>query len=115
MNENFINIKVDMEDCPDIDTIDVSSVELTTRSGGRPLDVLLTPDQIPFFGGTSFPPPPRYEIQGLDYEFTSIADANWNRLDETMHSAKYVFDGIKTNSVEQPDAKSFSNEIFDSG
>src|SRR6056300_860750 len=60
MNENFINIKVDMEERPDIDKIYMNFVQLTTGSGGWPLTVFLLPDQRPFFGGTYFPPSPRY-------------------------------------------------------
>ncbi|RPI29046.1 MAG: thioredoxin domain-containing protein [Acidobacteria bacterium] len=56
MNELFINIKVDREERPDVDSIYMDYVQLATGSGGWPLTVFLTPDQAPFFGGTYFPP-----------------------------------------------------------
>jgi uncharacterized protein YyaL (SSP411 family) len=60
MNELFICIKVDREERPDIDQIYMKFVQLTTGSGGWPLNVFLTPDQEPFYGGTYFPPDDRY-------------------------------------------------------
>jgi len=64
MNENFINIKVDREERPDIDRIyQIAQQMLTQRSGGWPLTMFLTPDdQRPFFGGTYFPDTPRHGL-----------------------------------------------------
>ena len=59
-NEHFVNIKVDMEERPDVDQIYMSFVQMTTGRGGWPMNVFLTPDKRPFFGGTYFPPTPRY-------------------------------------------------------
>ena len=56
MNENFINIKIDREERPDLDHIYMDAVQAMTGSGGWPLNVFLTPDAKPFFGGTYFPP-----------------------------------------------------------
>ncbi|MEJ2110385.1 MAG: thioredoxin domain-containing protein [Acidobacteriota bacterium] len=56
MNENFINIKVDREERPDLDAIYMSVVQMVTGGGGWPMTVFLTPDQSPFFCGTYFPP-----------------------------------------------------------
>ena len=56
MNENFINIKIDREERPDIDHIYMDAVQAITGSGGWPLNVFLTPDAKPFYGGTYFPP-----------------------------------------------------------
>jgi uncharacterized protein len=60
MNERFVNIKVDREERPDIDAIYQRVVQLMGEGGGWPLTVFLTPDQAPFYGGTYFPPEPRY-------------------------------------------------------
>ena len=65
MNDNFINIKVDREERPDLDAIYMAAVQMMTGSGGWPLTVFLTPDQIPFFGGTYFPPESRYGRPGF--------------------------------------------------
>ncbi len=56
MNEHFINIKIDREERPDLDHIYMDAVQTMTGSGGWPLNVFLTPDKLPFYGGTYFPP-----------------------------------------------------------
>jgi len=66
MNELFVNVKVDREERPDIDQIyQVAQQMLTQRSGGWPLTMFLTPDQVPFFGGTYFPREPRHGLPGF--------------------------------------------------
>jgi uncharacterized protein YyaL (SSP411 family) len=66
MNELFVNIKVDREERPDIDQIyQVAQAMLTQRNGGWPLTMFLTPDQVPFFGGTYFPREARYGLPGF--------------------------------------------------
>lgn len=58
MNEHFVNIKIDREERPDLDHIYMNAVQTMTGSGGWPLNVFLTPDKKPFYGGTYFPPYP---------------------------------------------------------
>ena len=65
MNENFVNIKVDREERPDIDDIYQKACQLTTGQGGWPLSVFLTPDQKPFYVGTYFPPLDSYGRPGF--------------------------------------------------
>jgi uncharacterized protein YyaL (SSP411 family) len=60
LNEHFVSIKVDREERPDVDKIYMTFVQSTTGSGGWPLNVFLTPDLKPFFGGTYFPPDARH-------------------------------------------------------
>ena len=86
-NENFIAIKVDREERPDIDSVYMSYVTTTTGSGGWPMSVFLTPDKKPFYGGTYFPPQDRYGMPGFKTLLLSIADAWKNRKDEIIHSA----------------------------
>ena len=66
MNELFVNIKVDREERPDIDQIyQLAQAMLTQRNGGWPLTMFLTPEQLPFFGGTYYPPQSRYGMPGF--------------------------------------------------
>ncbi|OGR84578.1 MAG: hypothetical protein A2901_05995, partial [Elusimicrobia bacterium RIFCSPLOWO2_01_FULL_54_10] len=60
MNENLVSIKVDREERPDIDKIYMTAVQMMTGQGGWPLNVFLTPDLKPFYGGTYFPPENRW-------------------------------------------------------
>ncbi len=73
MNEYFVNIKIDREERPDVDSLYMNYVQLTTGSGGWPLTVFLTPDLIPFYGGTYFPPTERYGRPGFPRILESIA------------------------------------------
>ena len=65
LNANFVSIKVDREERPDVDRVYMSFVQATTGSGGWPMTVFLTPDLAPFFGGTYFPPASRYGRPGF--------------------------------------------------
>lgn len=71
MNENFISIKVDREERPDLDNVYMTAVQAMTGTGGWPLSVFLTPEGKPFFGGTYWPPEDRWGRQG----FTSVLQA----------------------------------------
>jgi uncharacterized protein len=62
MNENFVNVKVDREERPDLDSIYMNAVVALTGQGGWPMSVFLTPEGVPFYGGTYFPPVPRYNM-----------------------------------------------------
>ncbi|MDO8971994.1 MAG: thioredoxin domain-containing protein, partial [Saprospiraceae bacterium] len=71
MNTYFVNIKVDREERPDLDSIYMSAVVALTRQGGWPMSVFLTPDGRPFYGGTYFPPQSRYGMPA----FTEVLNA----------------------------------------
>lgn len=85
MNRDFINIKVDREERPDLDQIYMQAVLALTGQGGWPMSVFLTPDGRPFFGGTYFPPVPQYGRGGFPQILEAVQDAWQNKrsqLDE---------------------------------
>ena len=84
MNELFVNIKVDREERPDIDAIYMEAVQAMTGGGGWPMTVFLTPDGKPFYGGTYFPPVPRYNMPGFPQLLTAISEAWQNRRKELL-------------------------------
>ncbi|MDQ8153883.1 MAG: thioredoxin domain-containing protein [Gemmatimonadota bacterium] len=75
MNQWFINVKVDREERPDIDAIYMRAVQALTRQGGWPMTVFLTPEGVPFYGGTYFPPEDRHGIPAFRRVLGSVADA----------------------------------------
>jgi len=77
LNQYFVSIKVDREERPDIDRLYIAYVEATTGSAGWPLNVLLTPDRKPFFGGTYFPP------NQLKSVLQKVADA-WSKQHDSI-------------------------------
>src|SRR6266571_5163024 len=88
MNENFVNIKVDREERPDLDQIYMSAVQIMTGSGGWPLTIFLLPTGEPIFGGTYFPPEDRYNRPGFMRVLQTIADAYRTQHDEIVKNAK---------------------------
>lgn len=90
MNENFIDIKVDREERPDLDAIYMEAVQAMTGSGGWPLTVFLTPENKPFFGGTYFPPENRYGMPGFPIVLRTVADAYQNRRSEIETAAQQI-------------------------
>jgi uncharacterized protein YyaL (SSP411 family) len=75
MNDNFVSIKVDREQRPDVDQVYMTFVVATTGNGGWPMTVFLTPDLKPFFGGTYFPPGDKWGQPGLPKVLNKIAEA----------------------------------------
>jgi uncharacterized protein YyaL (SSP411 family) len=87
MNENFINIKVDREERPDLDQIYMNAVQMMTQHGGWPMTVFLTPEGVPFYGGTYFPPEDRYNMPGFPRVLLSVAQAYHEQTDEVTRTA----------------------------
>ncbi len=75
MNQNFVNIKVDREERPDLDAVYMEAVQMLTGSGGWPMTVFLTPERKPFYGGTYFPPVDRHNMPGFPRLLESVASA----------------------------------------
>ncbi|HNP88759.1 MAG TPA: thioredoxin domain-containing protein, partial [Kouleothrix sp.] len=99
MNEHFVNIKVDREERPDIDSIYMTAVQAMTGGGGWPMTVFLTPDGVPFYGGTYFPPTPRYRMPAFTQVLLSIADAYRNRRDELLSAGNELLEHMRTASA----------------
>lgn len=113
MNENFVNIKVDMEERPDVDQIYMTFTQMTTGSGGYPMNVFLTPDKKPFFGGTYFPPVNRYNMPSFQRVLTSVADAWRDKRDELLHSANEVVGEIRRVGLAEMSGESLSQDQLD--
>ena len=99
MNENFVNIKVDREERPDVDSIYMSAVQAMTRHGGWPMTVFMTPDGAPFYGGTYFPPVPSRGMPSFKQVLLSLADAYTNRREEVLKSAENVREFLRESTT----------------
>ena len=75
MNENFVNIKVDREERPDLDAVYMEAVQMLTGSGGWPMTVFLTPEGRPYYGGTYFPPEDRQGMPGFPRLLAAASEA----------------------------------------
>ncbi|MGA1360315.1 MAG: thioredoxin domain-containing protein [Gemmatimonadaceae bacterium] len=87
MNAHFVNIKVDREERPDLDSIYMQAVQAITGHGGWPMTMFLTPDGIPFYGGTYFPPEDRHGMPSFQRVLVSVSEAWKHRRDEVMKGA----------------------------
>ncbi len=90
LNEHFVSIKVDREERPDVDKIYMTFIQATTGGGGWPLNVFLTPDRKPFFGGTYFPPDNRQGRPGFLQLLRQVAGLWQERRGELTYSAAEI-------------------------
>ena len=111
MNEHFINIKVDREERPDLDSIYMSAVVAMTGQGGWPMTVFLTPDGRPFFGGTYFPPTPRYNMPSFPQLLASINRAWHEQRADIDENATQLTEGL-TRVITQGDEEDMLDEAL---
>ena len=115
MNRHFINIKVDREERPDLDSIYMSAVTAMTGHGGWPMTVFLTPDGRPFHGGTYYPPVPRHGMPAFRQLLLALAQAWTEQRDEIEHSAGQMADHLRQGSLVEfgahPDV--LTDDLFD--
>ncbi len=95
LNAHFVSIKVDREERPDVDKIYMSFVQATTGSGGWPLNVFLTPDLKPFYGGTYFPPIPLHGRPSFLDILQRVTSAWRDHPGEVQGSAEQIHDRMK--------------------
>jgi hypothetical protein len=91
MNENFVNIKVDREERPDVDSIYMEAVQIFSGSGGWPMTVFLTPEGVPFYGGTYFPPDDRHpRIPSFPRLLEGVAETYATKPEDINHNAEQL-------------------------
>lgn len=98
LNANFINIKVDREERPDIDEIYQKVCQLATGNGGWPLSVFLTPNQKPFYVGTYFPKHSRYGIPGFATILETLSQSYKKKKDDIDRATKEFMDSLLSTS-----------------
>jgi len=95
MNSSFVNIKVDREERPDIDSIYMQAVQALTGHGGWPMTVFLTPDGKPFYGGTYYPPEDRRGMPGFPRVLAAMAEAYSNRKTEVANATSGLLEHLE--------------------
>ncbi|WP_326957858.1 thioredoxin domain-containing protein [Amycolatopsis sp. NBC_01286] len=90
MNANFVNIKVDREERPDIDAVYMAATQAMTGQGGWPMTCFLTPDGEPFHCGTYYPPTPRPGMPSFRQLLGAVSEAWGERPDELLEGAKQI-------------------------
>jgi uncharacterized protein YyaL (SSP411 family) len=113
MNENFINIKVDREERPDLDQIYMNAVQMMTGQGGWPMTVFLTPEGVPFYGGTYFPPEDRHNMPGFPRVLTGVAETYRTRPDDVTKTAVSMLGELRRFGQTPEAGAAFSLETLD--
>ncbi len=99
LNENFVCVKVDREERPDLDSIYMSAVVALTGQGGWPMSLFLTPDGVPFYGGTYFPNTRRYNMPVFTDVLRGVVDAWKNRRDQIQTSGIKILEAIQPSDL----------------
>jgi uncharacterized protein len=113
MNEHFVCIKVDREERPDLDGIYMQAVQAMTGQGGWPMTVFLTPDAVPFFGGTYFPPEDQHGMPSFTRILTAITDAYRNKRGDIGRTVASMREFYSASSERVPTSGPLTPAIFE--
>src|SRR5215216_2019368 len=113
MNEHFVNIKVDREERPDLDQIYMNAVQMMTHHGGWPMTVFLTPDAVPFYGGTYFPPQDRYNMPGFPRVLLGVAEAYRDQQDDIRQTGTSLVNELRRLSATSGSDYPIEPELLD--
>src|SRR5882757_9217738 len=113
MNREFVNIKVDREERPDVDRVYMTFVQATTGSGGWPMSVWLTPDLKPFVGGTYFPPEERYGQPAFRKVLERIATAWKEDHDKIVEQGSKIVEALRESQSAAPGEGKIDGSVAD--
>ena len=113
MNEHFVNVKVDREERPDLDQIYMNAVQMMTGRGGWPMTVFLTPEGVPFYAGTYFPPEDRFNMPGFPRVLLGVAEAYRARPDDVTETAVSVLAQLKRMGQARESGEELNFELLD--
>jgi uncharacterized protein len=113
MNREFVNIKVDREERPDVDRVYMTFVQATTGSGGWPMSVWLTPDLKPFVGGTYFPPEERYGQPAFKKVLERVATAWKQDHDKIVEQGSKIVEALRESQSVAPGEGKVDGSVLD--
>jgi uncharacterized protein len=112
MNERFVNVKVDREERPDVDSLYMDAVVALTGHGGWPMTVFLTPGGEPFLGGTYYPPEPRHGLPSFRQVLAAVSDAYRQRRGDVATQAAALVDAVKRSSELPPSTEPLTESLL---
>jgi uncharacterized protein YyaL (SSP411 family) len=113
MNEQFVCVKVDREERPDVDALYMDAVQAMTGHGGWPLNVFITPEQVPFYGGTYFPPEPRHGMPSFRQVLGAVAEAWQTRNDEIRTQGERMAQRLQGGALLAPSDEPMTEAALD--
>ncbi len=112
MNEHFVNIKVDREERPDVDAIYMQAVQAMTGHGGWPMTVFLTPDGVPFYGGTYFPPADRHGLPSFRRVLRSMAELYREQRGRVQEAGRELLEHLRQAERLQAGGELLTGEVL---
>ena len=112
MNERFVNVKVDREERPDLDSVYMDAVVTLTGQGGWPMTVFLTPGCEPFFGGTYYPPESRHGLPSFRQVLVAVSDAYRERRTDVAESARTLVEAVQHSSRLEPSTDPLTDSLL---
>jgi uncharacterized protein len=113
MNDGFVCVKVDREERPDVDALYMEAVQALTGHGGWPLNVFLTPDQVPFYGGTYFPPESRQGMPAWTQVVNAVAEAWRERRDQVVGEGERLREHLSRGALLESSNLSIERDSLD--
>ncbi|MBI3457660.1 MAG: thioredoxin domain-containing protein [Candidatus Rokubacteria bacterium] len=113
MNASFISIKVDREERPDVDAIYMQAVQSMTGHGGWPMTVFLTPEGVPFYGGTYFPPQDRHGLPGFPRVLQAVGEFYRERQGQSEEIGRQLLERLRQGERVRAGADLLTREILD--
>ncbi|MGZ4279269.1 MAG: thioredoxin domain-containing protein, partial [Solirubrobacteraceae bacterium] len=113
MNERFVCVKVDREERPDVDALYMDAVQAMTGHGGWPLNVFITPEQAPFYGGTYFPPEARQGMPSWRQVLGAVADAWDTQREDIRAQGEKVAPRLAGGALLAPSERPLDRAAFD--
>jgi uncharacterized protein YyaL (SSP411 family) len=113
MNESFVCVKVDREERPDVDALYMEAVQSMTGHGGWPLNVFLTPEQLPFYGGTYYPPDPRPGMPAWTQVLHAIAESWEENREQIRASGEQLRERLSSGAALSPSSQPLEASALD--
>ena len=113
MNERFVAIKLDREERPDLDAIYMEACQAMTGQGGWPLNVFLTPEQVPYYAGTYFPPEARMGMPSWRQVLDAVADAWDDKRDEIRAGGDRIAERLRGGALLRPSQEPMDAAVLD--
>ena len=111
MNERFVCVKVDREERPDIDAICMEACQALTGHGGWPLNAFLTPDGVPFYAGTYFPPESRHGLPSWRMVLDGVTEAWSARRDQIQRQGAQMVEALSATAKLEPSLEPITDEL----
>jgi uncharacterized protein len=112
MNERFVNVKVDREERPDLDSLYMDAVVAMTGHGGWPMTVFLLPSGEPFLGGTYFPPEPRHGLPSFRQVLVAVSDAYRERRGDVAQQADALVEALRQSAAVRPSGEPLTESLL---